>query len=65
MAAKEMKFEWFQSTSNNQFYWRLRAKNGEIICQSEGYVRKSQCLKTIESIQNGAHGAAIKEIGDF
>lgn len=61
MAAKEMRFEWFKGAKSNQFYWRLVGKNGKTVCQSEGYLRKSDCLKTIEAIQNGAHGALIVE----
>lgn len=65
MAGKEMQFKWFRSNINGSYYWRLVAKNGETVCQSEGYMRKSDCLKTIESIKNGAHGASIMEVGDF
>ena len=39
---------------NNQYYFRLRAKNGEIILTSEGYVAKSGCQNGIQSVQENA-----------
>jgi uncharacterized protein YegP (UPF0339 family) len=61
MAAKVAQFEYWQSVTG-QWYWRLRAKNGRIVAQSEGYSRKSSCLKTIEQIQDSAHGAIIEQV---
>lgn len=45
------KFQVFKSSTNNQFYFRLRAKNGETIISSEGYVAKSSCLDGIKSVR--------------
>ena len=48
------KFQVFRSTANNQFYFRLRAKNGEIILGSEGYTTKNSCLEGIKSVKTHA-----------
>lgn len=39
---------------NKQFYFRLRAKNGEIILTSEGYTAKSGCQNGIQSVKENA-----------
>lgn len=36
---------------NNEYQFNLRAKNGEIILTSEGYVQKASCHKGIESVR--------------
>lgn len=48
------KFQVFKSTSNGQFYYRLRAKNGEIILNGEGYTSKQSCLNGIASVKENA-----------
>jgi uncharacterized protein YegP (UPF0339 family) len=62
MAAKVAQFEYWHSNMDNLWYWRLRGKNGRIVAQSEGYARKSSALKTIETIQESAHGAIIEQV---
>jgi len=47
MAAK---YELFKAT-NGQFYFRLKAANGEIILASEGYVAKSGAVNGISSVK--------------
>ncbi len=47
------KFQIFKGT-NDQYYFRLRARNGEIIIKSEGYVSKSGCENGIESVKENA-----------
>ena len=49
MAAK---FEIF--ASNNQFYFRLRAAQGEIILRSEGYTSKQGAKNGIEAVKSAA-----------
>lgn len=46
-----MKFEVFQSPKNKQFYFNLKAKNGQVILSSEGYSDKS-------GAKNGAKAVA-------
>ncbi|AZA78502.1 DUF1508 domain-containing protein [Chryseobacterium sp. G0186] len=36
---------------NNEYQFNLKAKNGEIILTSEGYVQKASCHKGIESVK--------------
>lgn len=47
------KFEIFKAT-NGQFYFRLKAGNGEIIAFSEGYVTKQGALNGIASVKANA-----------
>ena len=49
-------FEMFRG-ENNQFYFRLRAANGEPILASEGYVAKAGCQKGIDSVKKNAESA--------
>ncbi len=58
MAAK---FEVYKD-NNEEYRFRLKAANGEIIASSEGYSSKSACLNGIESVKNNAPDAEIKEI---
>lgn len=48
------KFELFKSAVNNQFYFRLKASNGEIILSSEGYTTKQSCEEGIASVKRNA-----------
>lgn len=50
------KFEIF-SAKNSEFYFRLKAGNGEIILGSEGYTTKANCHKGIASVQKNALAA--------
>lgn len=47
-------------TSTNKWRFRLKAANGEIICQGEEYETKQGCLKGIASIQRNASRAEIE-----
>ncbi len=40
--------------NNGQYYWNLKASNGEKICQSEGYVSKQGALNGIDSVKRNA-----------
>lgn len=51
---KNPKFQIFQSDNNNNYYFRLRAKNGEPILGSEGYTSKSGCENGIKSVKTNA-----------
>ena len=57
------KFEVFQS-KNGDFRFRLKAANGEIVAQSQGYTTKSACLNGIESIKTNAASAEVVEVGE-
>jgi uncharacterized protein YegP (UPF0339 family) len=47
------KFQVFQG-GNNQYYFRLRARNGQIILASQGYTAKQSCFNGIESVKANA-----------
>ena len=44
-------------------YFHLRAANGKIVCQSEGYSRERNALKGIASIKKNAGKARIVIMG--
>ena len=48
---KKPKFEIIKSPLDKQYYFRLRATNGEIILSGEGYGSKQSCLKVIAWIR--------------
>ncbi|WP_017733781.1 YegP family protein [Nafulsella turpanensis] len=48
------KFQVFKSTANNEFYYRLRAANGEPILSGEGYTSKQSCFQGIEAVKGNA-----------
>lgn len=47
------KFRIFKA-SNGQFYFHLKADNGEKVLASEGYTAKSSCQNGIESVKTNA-----------
>jgi len=55
------KFQVFKGI-DDQFYFRLRAANGEVICSSQGYTTKQSCLNGIEAVQSVAASASIEEL---
>lgn len=55
-----MKFEYWKSPTNHQWYWHLRAANGEPIASGEGYTTKESCLAAIALIQS-SHRATVAE----
>ena len=48
------KFQVFKSSVNSQYYYRRKAKNGEIILSGEGYTTKQNCLNGIASVKTNA-----------
>ncbi|MBE5774634.1 MAG: DUF1508 domain-containing protein [Clostridiales bacterium] len=59
-AATHPKFEMYTDKAG-EFRFRLKARNGEIIAVSEGYVQKDSCLNGIESVRKNAPEAEIVE----
>lgn len=50
-----MKFEIFQNDGKDKYYFRLKAKNGQVILSSQGYANKAGAKNGIESVKkNGA-----------
>lgn len=48
------KFTVYKSSVNYQYYFRLRAANGEIVLSGEGYTTKQNCLNGIASVKANA-----------
>ena len=48
------KFQVFKSSANNEYYYRLRSINGEIILNGEGYKSKQSCFDAIASVKVNA-----------
>jgi uncharacterized protein YegP (UPF0339 family) len=55
------KFEVYKD-KNEEYRFRLKAGNGEIIASGEGYSSKQACLAGIESIKKNAASAPIEEL---
>lgn len=55
------KFQIFNG-KDGQFYFRLKAANGEIVCSSEGYTSLQNCKHGIEVIQKISASAEIEII---
>jgi uncharacterized protein YegP (UPF0339 family) len=47
-------FEIYQSEKSKDYYFRLKAKNGQIILSSQGYSSKSSCENGIESVRKNS-----------
>lgn len=47
-------FEIYQSEKSGEFYFRLKAKNGQVILTSEGYTSKSGATNGIESVRKNS-----------
>lgn len=45
------KYQIFRSDRNAEYYFRLKAGNGEIILQSEGYQHKTGAQNGVESVR--------------
>jgi uncharacterized protein YegP (UPF0339 family) len=61
---KKMKkpvFEIFND-KKGEFRFRMKAPNGEIVLQSEGYVSKQGCVDTVEAIKKYASVAIIEDV---
>ena len=57
---KHPKFEIYKDKAG-EFRFRLKARNGEIIAASEGYVKKDSCKNGIESVRKNAPDAPVIE----
>jgi uncharacterized protein YegP (UPF0339 family) len=57
-------FELFED-AKEEFRWRLRHQNGQIIADSgEGYVNKADAKNGIQSVKENAPSAPIKDLTD-
>ena len=58
--ATNPKFEMYTDKAG-EFRFRLKARNGQIIATSEGYVSKASCENGIESVRKNAPEAEVTE----
>ena len=56
-----MKIELFKSDTNGEWYFRVRAKNGQVIAASEGYKNRLDALQTAKSLRFGLLFATVVE----
>ena len=49
-----MKYEYWQ-TQMGQWYWHLRAANGEIIAYGEGYYNEAGCKRAIDLVRSSGN----------
>ena len=57
------KFE-VKKRKDGQYYFNLKAGNGEIVATSEAYKQKASALKGIESVRRNAPDAKVVDISD-
>ncbi|MBQ7661186.1 MAG: YegP family protein [Clostridia bacterium] len=57
---KHPKFEVYQD-KKGEYRFRLKAKNGEVVAVSEGYVAKDSCMNGIASVKKNAPDAPIEK----
>lgn len=56
--AKNPKFEIYMDKSE-EYRFRLRAMNGQVIAVSEGYTTKPSCINGVESVRKNASEAEV------
>ncbi|WP_019135687.1 YegP family protein [Cellulomonas massiliensis] len=57
-----MRFEIVKSESSGQFFFRIRATNGNVLANSEQYADKRSAVAACESIRKNAGDAEIVEL---
>lgn len=57
------KFEIYQSPKNNEWYWRFKAANGQIVATGgEGYKEKESCRHGLEVVKDNAADAPVEDL---
>ncbi len=51
---KPLRFEYWKSNKNGQWYWRLKARNGEPVAQGEGYKSKRGVFNVYDALYGWA-----------
>ena len=49
---------------NDEFSWDLKASNGQILCQADGYTSKASCLNSIEVFKTNVKDGTFKIVKD-
>lgn len=55
-------FEVYRSDKSDDYYFRLKAANGQVILSSQAYKEKAGCLKGVESVKANAADESRFEI---
>lgn len=45
------RFEVYQSAADEKWYWRLIARNSQIVAQGQGYTRERDCWRAVHRIK--------------
>ena len=51
-----------EQSRNGQFFWRIRADNGQVLATSQTYTTKSSAKKTAESVSKGVRQVQIEDL---
>jgi uncharacterized protein YegP (UPF0339 family) len=57
-----MRIEIFKRGLLRRWYFRVRAENGQIVAQSEGYSRRIDCLHTAYSMRDRIKDAEVIDV---
>jgi uncharacterized protein YegP (UPF0339 family) len=60
-APKDERYE-IETAANGEFYFNLKAANGEIIGRSETYTTKQACENGIEAVKSAAPAASVEDM---
>lgn len=62
---REAQFEIYKSKKDGEWYWRFKAKNGEVIARSsEGYKNERDCRHGINLVKGAANAPVYDEAGN-
>lgn len=60
--ASRGRIEKFQGKRNKQFYFRVKASNGQVVCQSEGYTRRANRDHAIDRLAGIVSNAVVVDV---
>jgi len=49
-----MKYEYWKSQKNGNWYWHLKAANNQVIATGEGYINKADVLTVIKLVKGAS-----------
>ena len=57
-----MKFQINKSASSGQYWFAIKASNGQTLAHSEQYTTKQSAQNAIDAIRSGAAGATVEDL---
>lgn len=57
-----MKFQINKSSSTGQYWFAIKASNGQTLAHSEQYAAKQSARNAIDTIKAGASGATVEDL---